>query len=181
MVNLVVLINLFFIPVLPFYLIHKEKQKPLKLNFDLLCQYCIIVGCNIPITKIFTFLAKKVGRVFISIDSGYYTLAALVSAILIYMLYLHYRSERLLKCKAKLCQYCNKQYQYYRTYLREKHYTEKIKKKGAKQILRELAPAYLLVFAGCFMMLVFEPILMYTSNMNDFWFDFGIMIWPVPG
>lgn len=170
MVHLVIFINLFFIPVLPLYVMHRKNKKPLVLNLDLLFQYCIIAACNIPLTKVFTFLSKKLGRVFISIDSGYYTLAALFSAVLIYALYTYQGSE--LK---------KKHYAYYKTYSKKKYWTEKVAQRGTKRILGELAPAYLLVFASCFMMLIFEPLLLYATNMNDFWFDFRIMIWPVLG
>lgn len=84
MVQLVVFINLFFVPTLPLY---KMNQKPLRISLDLLFQYCIITACNIPLTKVFIFLAKRVGGIFISIDSGYYTLAALASAFFIPALY----------------------------------------------------------------------------------------------
>jgi len=174
MVQLVVFVNLFFVPVLSLYLLYRKKQKTLRLNLDLLLQYCIITACNIPLTKVFIFLAKRVGGVFISIDSGYYTLAALISAFLIYMLYMYQESEENQK-------YWIKQYTYYKTYTTEKKWSEKISQRGKKRILRELVPAYFLIFASCFMMLVFEPILMYATNMNDFWFDFKIMIWPLLG
>lgn len=188
MIQLVVFINLFFVPVLPLYMIYRKRRKPLLLNPDLLFQYCIITACNIPLTKVFTFLAKKVGGMFISIDSGYYTVAALVSSALLYILYL-YRGSKLLKshwamlCKGwnKLYTYCNLQHAYYMTYFKKKYWKEKVGNRGAKRILGDLAPAYFLVFASCFMMLIFEPILLYATNMDDFWFDFKIMIWPVLG
>jgi len=174
MVQLVVFINLFFIPVLSLYMMYKKKEEPLSLNLKLLFQYCIIVSCNIPLTKVFIFLAKKVGGIFISIDSGYYTLAALISSFLIYMLYIYHESE-------ENQHYWIKQYTYYKSYTTEKKWSEKIAQRGKKRILRELAPAYFLIFATSFMMLIFEPILLYATNMNDFWFDFSIMIRPLLG
>lgn len=86
MVHLVIFINLFFIPLLPLYVIYRKKQKPLEPNLDLLFQYGIIAVCNIPLTKIFTFLSKKIGGIFISIDSGYYTVAALLPPVLLVLL-----------------------------------------------------------------------------------------------
>ncbi len=53
------------------------------------------------------------------------------------------------------------------------------KRAGAGCVWRQLAPAYILVFAFCFMLFIYEPILMYSTNKNDFWFDLGIMILPV--
>ncbi|MDE5940408.1 MAG: sulfatase-like hydrolase/transferase [Lachnospiraceae bacterium] len=43
---------------------------------------------------------------------------------------------------------------------------------------RQLRPAYVIWSAFCFMLFVYEPLLMYSTNKNDFWFDFGIMIFP---
>lgn len=43
---------------------------------------------------------------------------------------------------------------------------------------RQLRPAYWIWTAFCFMLFIYEPLLMYSSNKNDFWFDFGIMIFP---
>ncbi len=172
MIQLVVFVNLFFIPVLPLYMIYRKKREAL--NWDLLFQYCIIVACNIPLTKVIIFSVKKLLGVSISIDSGYYTVTALVSALLIYMLYRYQDS----KATQKLW---SNRYAHYKTYLKKKSWSEKIRQRGGKRIRKELAPAYVLIFTSCFMTLVFEPILMYASNKDDFWFDFSIMIWPVLG
>lgn len=156
MVYLVVFINLFFVPVLPLYMIYRKNQEPLKLSLDLLFQYCIVAACNIPLAKVFIFLAKKVGKVIISIDSGYYTLAALASAVLIYLLYVYQGAklvEMLWKAWNKLYTYCKEQYVYYTAYFKKDFGKEKIGQKGIKQILSELLPAYVLVLASCFMML----------------------------
>lgn len=51
--------------------------------------------------------------------------------------------------------------------------------KGVKGVAKDLIPACILLFVSCFMLLIFEPILLYATNMNDLWFDFQIMIWPV--
>lgn len=183
MIQFVVFINLFFIPVLPLYWICKKNKKALTFNLELLFQYFIIAACNIPLTKVFTFLAKRVLGKFISIDSGYYTLAALIAAGLICLLYVYRESELtvLFGVWNKMYTYLKEQYVYYTTYFKKKYWKEKVGRRGIKRMLSDLAPAYLLVFACCFMLLIFEPILLYTTNMNDFWFDFSIMIWPVLG
>lgn len=49
---------------------------------------------------------------------------------------------------------------------------------GSGKIFRQLMPAYAICFAFCFMLFVYEPLLMYSTNKNDFWFDLGIMILP---
>ena len=43
---------------------------------------------------------------------------------------------------------------------------------------RQLRPAYMIWTAFCFMLFIYEPLLMYSTNKNDFWFDLGIMIYP---
>lgn len=181
MVQLVVFINLFFIPALPLYWTYKRNKKTLTFSLELLSQYCIIAACNIPLTKVFTFLAKRVLEKYISIDSGYYTLAALISASILYLMYVYRKSEMtvILGAWNKIYTYFKKHYAYYTTYFKKKFWKEKVGRRGIKRILSDLAPAYLLMFTSCFMMLIFEPILLYATNMNDFWFDFSIMIWPV--
>ncbi len=52
------------------------------------------------------------------------------------------------------------------------------KKAGVRCVFKRLTPAYILLFAFCFMLFVYEPVLMYSTNKNDFWFDFQIMIIP---
>jgi hypothetical protein len=47
-----------------------------------------------------------------------------------------------------------------------------------KKNLLALLPMVLITFVFCFMLFIYEPIFMYATNMNDFWFDFGIMIKP---
>ena len=40
-----------------------------------------------------------------------------------------------------------------------------------KQVFKDLAPAIVLSLTFSFMLLIFEPITMYATNPNDFWFD----------
>lgn len=48
-----------------------------------------------------------------------------------------------------------------------------------KTALFDLLPAYIISFAFCFMLFIFEPLLMYSTNQIDFWFDLVLMIRPV--
>lgn len=48
-----------------------------------------------------------------------------------------------------------------------------------KNNIKNLIPAYILSFAVSFMLFIYEPILMYTNNINDFWFDLITMLKPV--
>ena len=48
-----------------------------------------------------------------------------------------------------------------------------------KSALKELLPAYIVTFTFCYMLFVFEPLLMYSTNQLDFWFDLGLMTGPM--
>lgn len=48
-----------------------------------------------------------------------------------------------------------------------------------KEILKDLIPAYILSFVASFMLYIYEPILTYSSNIDDFWFDLKTMITPI--
>lgn len=52
------------------------------------------------------------------------------------------------------------------------------KKSGAVAVLKQLAPSWVITFVFCYMLFVYEPLMMYCTNKDDFWFDFGIMIVP---
>lgn len=49
------------------------------------------------------------------------------------------------------------------------------KNTSAKDILKQLAPCWIILFAFCYMLFIYEPLIMYGTNKDDFWFDFGIM------
>ena len=180
---LVIFINLFFVPVLTLYMIHQRKQKPLKFNVEMLLQYCIIAACNIPLTKVFILMFKKLSGKVIPLDSGYYTLSALFSAVLLYKYYVsglyEKHSAMLSALWDKLCAFYKEHYAYCKTYAKKSFWREKIAGRGIKRIIKELLPAYFVVLAACFMMFIYEPILLYSTNKNDFWFDFSIMITPL--
>lgn len=44
--------------------------------------------------------------------------------------------------------------------------------------MKRLIPAYILAFVSGFMLLVYEPLNLYATNINDFWFDIYIMLKP---
>ena len=48
-----------------------------------------------------------------------------------------------------------------------------------KTALKELLPSYITAFALCFMLFVFEPLLMYCTQQLDFWFDMPLMAAPM--
>ncbi len=45
--------------------------------------------------------------------------------------------------------------------------------------MKKLVYSYIFTFSFCFMLLFYEPLLLYATNINDFWFDFAIMLKPV--
>lgn len=53
------------------------------------------------------------------------------------------------------------------------------KETSAKSILKQLTPGWIISFVFCYMLLVYEPLVMYCPNKYDFWFDFGIMLPPM--
>ena len=48
-----------------------------------------------------------------------------------------------------------------------------------KAAIKELLPAYIITFTFCYMLFVYEPILMYSTNQLDFWFDLALMAGPM--
>lgn len=45
-----------------------------------------------------------------------------------------------------------------------------------KKIFKDLLPSVILSFSVTFMMFIYEPIVMYSNNINDFWFDLKILL-----
>lgn len=39
-----------------------------------------------------------------------------------------------------------------------------------------LIDVYKIIFSGCFMLFIYEPILMYATNLDELWFDFDAKI-----
>lgn len=52
------------------------------------------------------------------------------------------------------------------------------KEQKLKKTLKDWLLAIVITFVFCFMLFIYEPIFMYATNIDDFWFDFGIMIKP---
>lgn len=48
-----------------------------------------------------------------------------------------------------------------------------------KSLLMQLLPAYIISFVFSFMLFIFEPLLMYSTNQLDFWFDLQHMALPM--
>lgn len=49
------------------------------------------------------------------------------------------------------------------------------KKEIIKETINKLLPGIIIIFVSAFMFLIYEPLLMYSTNINDFWFDFSLL------
>lgn len=52
-------------------------------------------------------------------------------------------------------------------------------KQGFKGFLKGIYPSYIIIFVFLFMLFIYEPIIMYTTNTKDFWFDLQTLIMPL--
>lgn len=122
MVTLVIFLNLFFAPSVSLWVYYKRRNSEPQVSVSLLMQYTIFAACNVPFTKIGIALARVLFGWHISIDSGYYTLLALMSAVSLPVLidklkaaYVHredlycrgkaFLTKRSIKYKAKVLMY----------------------------------------------------------------------------
>ena len=87
MVTPVVLINLFFVPVLPLYLVYKSRRRPLTPSLELLFQYCIAVSLNHVAAHGISLLLSKLTWAGFPLDSARYTLIALLASVLLFLAY----------------------------------------------------------------------------------------------
>lgn len=86
MVTSVEWINVFFVPVIALWYYYKRHERIPDPSIKLLLQYAILASFNIVLTKVETFLIKILLGKEIFIDSGYYTLLAIVAAVALPML-----------------------------------------------------------------------------------------------
>ncbi len=86
-------INLFIVPVIAFYyflrknVVLKKGFENLPLWFRMLVQYCIILAMNIPITRAFSFALRIATGLNVEADSSYYTIIAIIAAIVMPEIY----------------------------------------------------------------------------------------------
>ncbi len=90
-------INLFMVPVITLAVFYRNNKADFKPTFELLIKYSIIVSLNIPLTRVFTLFAKTLTGLNIEADSSYYTVCALVAAVV-----MAYGWEYCLKAKADI-------------------------------------------------------------------------------
>lgn len=87
MIQLATFINLFFAPMLSIYLYFRKRGKPLEPSLEFLFQYGITVCCNYAMARILLMIPQKLLGASHSVDSAHYTLAALLSAWLLTLLF----------------------------------------------------------------------------------------------
>lgn len=87
MIQLAVFINLFFAPMLSIYLYFKRQGKPLAPSLEFLFQYGVTVCCNYALARMLLMVPQKLLGLSYSVDSAHYTLAALLAAWLLTLLY----------------------------------------------------------------------------------------------
>ena len=80
-------INLLIVPLVGMYLHYKKNSTKIVLCMETIAHYCIFVTCNIPITRLFTYIVRVITGFNIEADSSYYTVAALVSVYLMPYIY----------------------------------------------------------------------------------------------
>ncbi len=84
MIYPVVIINLFFVPVLFLYLDYKSRRRPLTPGLEVLFQYCIAVSLNHVAAHVLSFFLHKLTGVGFALDSARYTIIALLAALLLF-------------------------------------------------------------------------------------------------
>ncbi len=87
MIYPVVLINLFFVPVLPLYLGYKIRRRPLTPSLELLFQYCAVVTLNHITAHVISLLLLQLTGSGYALDSARYTLLATFAAGLLFLAY----------------------------------------------------------------------------------------------
>lgn len=53
------------------------------------------------------------------------------------------------------------------------------KKAGAKGVIKDLAPCLIITFVCCYMLFLYEPLMMYATNRYELWFDLQVILLPL--
>ena len=81
------LINLYIVPIVGLFLYYKRNNTNIVLCIEVIIHYCIFITCNIPVTRILTFVIRNLFDINIEADSSYYTVTALISVYLLPYIY----------------------------------------------------------------------------------------------
>ncbi len=77
-------INLMIVPSIAIYLSQKANRGTFKPTIELAIQYAVATVLNIPLTRVFTFFARKMIGINIEADSSYYTVLAIAASIVLF-------------------------------------------------------------------------------------------------
>lgn len=154
MVTPVVWVNLLFAPAIALWVHVKRHNAKFALSVRLLLQYAIFVACNIPLTKIGIVMIRRLLGREISIDSGYYTLAAIFASALLPGLMDRARNV-------------------YRD--REKYYKQwkNCLRKHSMTYTQKLPVTLLLILLIVVAYVIRGPLEIYTGNAHEFLFTLG--------
>ena len=84
---MVAFVNVLFVPALSLWLYEKQNGRVLQPSLELLLRYCAFAAFNLPAARVLTVAAAVVANVHITVDSAYYTVAALIAAAVLPYLY----------------------------------------------------------------------------------------------
>lgn len=81
------IINLLFVPLVSVFLLYRKRNKDISADISFLFTWGFMVVMNIPLTRVFTFIIRKTSGISIEADSSYYTVIALIAAVLLFKVY----------------------------------------------------------------------------------------------
>lgn len=155
MVTAVVCINLFFSPVIALWIHYKKRGAEFtSSSVKLLLEYAVFAVCNVPLTKIGIVIVKWLLGKKILIDSGYYTLLAILSAVV--LPYLLDSARKVYRDREKILNM-------WKARLKKRSLTYK----------QKLSVSLLLVLLIVVAYVIRGPIEIYAGNANDFLFTLG--------
>ena len=99
MVSQMLTLNILLIPVITVFIINK---KDVKFSFNLFSQYVISAVLNVVCCKVLTVIIRFFIKTNLALDSGYYTIAATVVALIFGCLAVLYKKYADLKVKVSL-------------------------------------------------------------------------------
>lgn len=153
MVDLVVFLNLFFVPVIALWCDYKSRNLPVEPTVKLLLEYVIFATLNVPLSKTFVVFFRLLTGFKIAIDSGYYTIMAILSSL--FLVFLSSLGRTMLK-KAK-----------------NRSDKQVCVLKGKQKVLLTAAVNFFFVFT----IIVFTPYDIFFRNQSEFVFGFLDFWW----
>lgn len=145
MVNIVVFVNVFFAPIVALLVYYKMKRLTFTPTFIMLYRYMIFVVLNLPLAKVGVVVVKYIIHREIYIDSGYYTVCAVIAALFL----------------PRLLQTVHWMYEHRNTFLRER----------LIPFRQKLFAAALSVGISLLAYLIVGPVEIFSGNMDELLFE----------